>query len=139
VLPLYFAVFIGFVGYSLMTTVFTPLLLGDGGGLVPASSSTSARTLVLGGLLALYPLAQFFGAPVLGSLSDRFGRRPVLLASLAASDLRLVPRLPDVSGRPFRDGDLARVRVHRLGRGADRARQPLLGRMGCRGACPRGD
>jgi MFS family permease len=85
VLPLYVVVFIGFVGYSLMITVFTPLLLGDGGGLVGASSSTSTRTLVLGGLLALYPLAQFFGAPVLGSLSDRFGRRPVLLASLAAS------------------------------------------------------
>jgi MFS family permease len=85
VVPLYVVVFIGFVGYSLMITVFTPLLLGDGGGLVAASSSTSTRTLVLGGLLALYPLAQFFGAPVLGSLSDRFGRRPVLLASLAAS------------------------------------------------------
>jgi MFS family permease len=85
VLPLYFVVFIGFVGYSLMITVFTPLLLGDGGGLLPAASSTSTRTLVLGGLLALYPLAQFFGAPVLGSLSDRLGRRPVLLASLAAS------------------------------------------------------
>lgn len=84
-MPLYVVVFIGFVGYSLMITVFTPLLLGDGGGLVAASSPTSIRTLVLGGLLALYPLAQFFGAPVLGSLSDRFGRRPVLLASLAAS------------------------------------------------------
>jgi DHA1 family tetracycline resistance protein-like MFS transporter len=84
VLPLYIVVFIGFVGYSLMITVFTPLLLGDGGGLVTADSSTSTRTLILGGLLALYPLAQFFGAPVLGSLSDRFGRRPVLLASLGA-------------------------------------------------------
>jgi DHA1 family tetracycline resistance protein-like MFS transporter len=82
---LYIVVFIGFVGYSLMITVFTPLLLGDGGGLVSAGSSTSERTLVLGGLLALYPLAQFFGAPVVGSLSDRFGRRPVLLVSLAAS------------------------------------------------------
>jgi DHA1 family tetracycline resistance protein-like MFS transporter len=86
VLPLYVVVFIGFVGYSLMITVFTPLLLGgDGGGLVPADSSVSTRTLVLGGLLALYPLAQFFGAPVLGALSDRLGRRPVLLVSLLAS------------------------------------------------------
>src|ERR1700744_4897544 len=68
-----------------MITVFTPLLLGDGGDLLPTDSSTSTRTLVLGGLLAIYPLAQFFGAPVLGSLSDRLGRRPVLLVSLAAS------------------------------------------------------
>jgi MFS family permease len=85
VAPLYLVVFIGFVGYSLMITVFTPLILADDGGLLPASSSISARTLVLGALLALYPLAQFVGAPILGALSDRFGRRPVLLTSLAAS------------------------------------------------------
>jgi MFS family permease len=85
VLPLYLVVFIGFVGYSLMITVFTPLFLADGGGLLPESSSTAQRTLVLGGVLALYPLAQFVGAPVLGALSDRLGRRPVLLASLALS------------------------------------------------------
>ncbi len=35
-------------------------------------------------LLALYALMQFACAPVLGALSDRFGRRPVLLVSLAA-------------------------------------------------------
>ncbi|MGC1166643.1 MAG: MFS transporter [Solirubrobacterales bacterium] len=85
VLPLYLVVFIGFVGYSLMITVFTPMILADDGGLLPQSSSTSERTLVLGALLALYPLAQFVGAPILGALSDRFGRRPVLLSSLAAS------------------------------------------------------
>ncbi len=87
VLPLYLVVFIGFVGYSLMITVFTPLLLADDGGMLPASSSTSERTLVLGALLALYPLAQFVGSPILGALSDRFGRRPVLLASLGASTI----------------------------------------------------
>jgi DHA1 family tetracycline resistance protein-like MFS transporter len=85
VLPLYLVVFIGFVGYSLMITVFTPLILNDTGHLLAAGASTSERTLVLGALLALYPLAQFLGSPVLGSLSDRFGRRPVLLVSLVAS------------------------------------------------------
>jgi MFS family permease len=85
VLPLYLVVFIGFVGYSLMITVFTPMILADDGGLLPRSSSISERTLVLGALLALYPLAQFIGAPILGALSDRFGRRPVLLVSLATS------------------------------------------------------
>lgn len=85
VLPLYLVVFAGFLGYSLMITVFTPLILDDGGGLLDADASTSTRTVVLGLLLALYPLAQFAGAPVLGALSDRWGRRPVLLGSLAAS------------------------------------------------------
>lgn len=83
-MPLYLVVFTGFVGYSLMITVFTPLLLDDQGGLLPESASPSERTLVLGALLALYPLAQFVGSPILGALSDRFGRRPALLRSLLA-------------------------------------------------------
>jgi len=37
-----------------------------------------------GALLAAYAVMQFLFAPVLGNLSDRFGRRPVLLGSLAA-------------------------------------------------------
>lgn len=82
-LPLYAVIFAGFVGYSLMITVFTPLLLHGTGGLLPPTTSASTRSLILGGLLALYPLGQFFTSPVLGSLSDRLGRRPVLIASLS--------------------------------------------------------
>lgn len=52
-MPLYLVVFIGFVGYSLMITVFTPLFLADDGGLLASSTSTAERTLVLGGVLAV--------------------------------------------------------------------------------------
>ncbi|MBQ9352814.1 MULTISPECIES: Tet(A)/Tet(B)/Tet(C) family tetracycline efflux MFS transporter [unclassified Phyllobacterium] len=40
-----------------------------------------------GVLLALYALMQFLCAPLLGALSDRFGRRPVILVSLAGATL----------------------------------------------------
>ncbi len=43
----------------------------------------------VGALLAAYSAAQFVGAPVLGRISDRVGRRPVLLASLAGSAMSL--------------------------------------------------
>jgi MFS family permease len=43
----------------------------------------------VGAVLTAYSAAQFFSAPLLGSLSDRFGRRPLLLASLLGSAISL--------------------------------------------------
>ena len=52
-----------------------------------------------GALAAGYALVQFLVAPALGALSDRFGRRPVLLVSLAGASvdylvMALAPVLP---------------------------------------------
>ncbi len=40
---------------------------------------------LFGVMIALYALMQFLFSPVLGAISDRFGRRPVLLVSLAGA------------------------------------------------------
>ena len=84
-LPLYVVIFVGFVGYSLMLTVFTPMLMGNPNRLLPDTAPMSQRIVMLSFLLCLYPLGQFAGSPVLGSLSDRFGRKPVLLISLTVT------------------------------------------------------
>jgi len=81
-LPLYAVVFAGFVGYSLMITVFTPMIMSNHDLLLRADEPMSRRVILLGLLLCLYPLGQFAGSPVLGALSDRFGRKPVLMISL---------------------------------------------------------
>jgi len=86
-LPLYVVVFTGFVGYSLMITVFTPMLLRADRTMLPPNTSIAHRTILLGTLLCLYPLGQFIGSPILGVLSDRLGRRRVLLSSLAVTTL----------------------------------------------------
>lgn len=41
-------------------------------------------------LEAVYTLCQFFAAPLLGALSDRFGRKPILVASLLGSTIGYV-------------------------------------------------
>src|SRR5258708_36116087 len=41
----------------------------------------------VGLVLTMYALAQFLFTPVLGTLSDRYGRRPVILASLVIQAL----------------------------------------------------
>src|ERR1700760_309444 len=47
------------------------------------TGSDIAQSAVVGGYLVfVYALMQFIFSPVLGNLSDRFGRRPVLLLSL---------------------------------------------------------
>ena len=53
---------------------------------------------VYGLLIALYALMQFLFAPLLGALSDRFGRRPVLLISIfgLAADYLLTAFAPDL-------------------------------------------
>jgi len=75
----YFTVFIDLVGFG----IILPQL--------PYYAEAFGATGVwVGALLTAYSAAQFLGASLLGRLSDRIGRRPVLLASLAGSAASLV-------------------------------------------------
>lgn len=79
---LYPAVTISYLAYAMMATLFVPMLVTSDSGYLPQSDSLARRTAVVGLLLMLYPLGQFFGNPILGALSDRVGRRKILLFSV---------------------------------------------------------
>ena len=69
-------VFIDLLGFSLIL----PLL-------PYYAESFGASAFVTGLLVASYAAAQLVGAPLLGRLSDRYGRRPILLASVLGTFL----------------------------------------------------
>ena len=54
------------------------------------AKSYGASATVLGVLLTSYAAMQFFFAPVWGRISDRFGRRPVMLFTIAGTGLALL-------------------------------------------------
>ena len=85
ILPVFLTVFIDLVGFSILIPIF-PLLIGNTPFRVTPSSWTPQQGLImLGFLQAVYPLCTFVAAPILGQLSDRFGRRPVLAFSIAGT------------------------------------------------------
>jgi MFS transporter, DHA1 family, tetracycline resistance protein len=55
--------------------------------LLKALTASGEVSILYGVILALYAFMQFVFSPVLGAMSDRFGRRPVLLASIAGATL----------------------------------------------------
>lgn len=48
----------------------------------PAGYSFKSSLLMLSWLIAIYPFMQFLATPILGQLSDRYGRKPILSFSL---------------------------------------------------------
>jgi len=79
---IFFTVFLDLLGLGIIIPILPALLLDPIGGILPMSYSFSSRTLLYGFLIASYPLAQFFGAPILGSLADQKGRKKLLMLSL---------------------------------------------------------
>jgi len=74
VLTLFFVVFLDLIGFGMIIPVFP--FYAQKVGVDPASVIF---------FLGLYSLGQLVGAPIWGTLSDRIGRRPVLLITLLAN------------------------------------------------------
>jgi len=84
-LPLLTTYFVDTFGLAVVYPLLTPLLLDPKYELLSVSFTSSHRLLILTLLIASFPFAQFFGAPLIGALSDRLGRRRIFLLTIAGS------------------------------------------------------
>lgn len=69
-------ILINAIGFGIITPVMPALVMQLG------HANLSEATAIGGSLSLLYAVTQFICGPLAGNLSDRFGRRPILLGSL---------------------------------------------------------
>jgi MFS transporter, DHA1 family, tetracycline resistance protein len=74
-------IFIDLLGASLVQAVL-PVLFENKQGLFLKAFNPKVASIIYGVLIACYPIAQLFGAPILGYLADIYGRKKIILISM---------------------------------------------------------
>lgn len=82
-----FTIFLDVLGVGILLPIIPQLLANPHSQyyLLPAGWTFKGGLILLGWLTALYPLMQFISTPILGQLSDRYGRKKILGFSIAGT------------------------------------------------------
>jgi MFS transporter, DHA1 family, tetracycline resistance protein len=86
ILPYAIVVLFAYIGFSLPLPLLPEMFLNPERSIV-AQLPFQEKVIALGLMMASFPCGQFFGAPIVGNLSDRFGRKKIVLFSLAGTTL----------------------------------------------------
>jgi len=84
-------IFIDLLAVGILIPVFPLLILPNSPEkITPDPWSISSGFILLGWLSAIYPIMQFFATPILGEISDRWGRKIVLIISVIGTAISYV-------------------------------------------------
>ncbi|MEO5627445.1 MAG: MFS transporter [Candidatus Saccharimonadales bacterium] len=82
-----FTIFLDVLGVGILVPILPQLVFRT---FIPAGFTYNEALITLGWLVGIYPLMQFIATPILGQLSDRYGRKKVLSFSLAGTGVGYV-------------------------------------------------
>jgi MFS transporter, DHA1 family, tetracycline resistance protein len=87
---LLFTIFNDAIGWGIVLTIFAPLLFDKSNSILPLDTTDSTRNIILGVLISSYAVTQFFSMPLIGALSDHFGRKKILEWTIVGAILSFV-------------------------------------------------
>lgn len=86
----FFTIFLDVLGVGVLIPILPLLVVAGPARIIPADWTNTQGYILLGWLTAIYPFMQFIATPILGQLSDKFGRRKILSFSLFGTALGYV-------------------------------------------------
>lgn len=86
-LPLFVVIFIDGMGLSLLFPILNSIIVDPASNFLPHTASLSSRDFLYGLVVSVFMLCWFFGAAILGDLSDKIGRKRSLIICLVGAFL----------------------------------------------------
>ena len=120
VAPLFLVLFIDGMGLSLLFPIVNSLIIETSSHFVPHATSLATREFLYGLIIGIYMICWFFGAAILGDLSDKTGRKKSLMVCLIGACIGYV-----FSGIAVNTSSIALLIVGRIVAGFTAGSQPI--------------
>jgi MFS transporter, DHA1 family, tetracycline resistance protein len=87
---IFFTFFVDNLSWTIVFPIFAPYFLDIQNKIFAPEVTLATRTMLLSLFLAIFPFAQFFGAPLIGEFADKEGRKKALAITIFCSFFGLV-------------------------------------------------